>query len=179
MGFSTMSVEIDRFFLFLHSQDPIVQMADFIPPTIDHNHEPRQGQYRPKGRSNFHGDWKRHTMCDTKDLLWETEFDPLHVLLRISRRDLFETAMQRYTQWSEKRLNRTSTTILVGRKQLIDGMAREICGHPTDCLEQRINCKQIYVVFCRVVIFMGSFSPYAYGRWTMKTTIFTKIFSPC
>ncbi|CAF4080946.1 unnamed protein product, partial [Rotaria magnacalcarata] len=31
--------------------------------------------------------------------LWEDEFDPLHVLLRISRRDLFETTMQRYTQW--------------------------------------------------------------------------------
>ena len=48
--------DVSRCRSVLHSDDPVVQMADFIPPTIDHNHEPRQGQYRPKGRSNLHVD---------------------------------------------------------------------------------------------------------------------------
>ncbi|CAF4117007.1 unnamed protein product, partial [Rotaria sp. Silwood2] len=51
-------------------------VAEYIPPTIDITNQPKQGQYKLKD-----------------------EFDPLHVLSRISRRDLFETTMQRYTQW--------------------------------------------------------------------------------
>ena len=35
------------------------------------------------------------------DFIWEEEFDPLHVLTRISRRDLFEITMQRYRKWLE------------------------------------------------------------------------------
>jgi len=33
------------------------------------------------------------------DFVWDEEFDPLHVLTRITRRDLFETTMQRYSNW--------------------------------------------------------------------------------
>ncbi|CAM4976530.1 unnamed protein product [Rotaria socialis] len=62
-------------------QSIVDDIAEYIPPTIDITNEPKQGQYK------------------LKDFLWEDEFDPLHVLLRISRRDLFETTMQRYTQW--------------------------------------------------------------------------------
>ncbi|CAM4770495.1 unnamed protein product [Rotaria magnacalcarata] len=71
-GFSTAKHDI---------QSIVDDIAKYIPPTIDITNEPKQGQYK------------------LKDFLWEDEFDPLHVLLRISRRDLFETTMQRYTQW--------------------------------------------------------------------------------
>ncbi|CAF4873643.1 unnamed protein product, partial [Rotaria sp. Silwood1] len=62
-------------------QSIVDDIAEYISPTIDITNQPKQGQYK------------------LKDFLWEDEFDPLHVLSRISRRDLFETTMQRYTKW--------------------------------------------------------------------------------
>ncbi|CAF3627948.1 unnamed protein product [Rotaria sordida] len=62
-------------------QSIVDDIAEYISPTIDITNQPKQGRYK------------------LKDFLWEDEFDPLHVLSRINRRDLFETTMQRYTKW--------------------------------------------------------------------------------
>jgi hypothetical protein len=57
----------------------------------------KQGQYKLKGERKYSIEMIREYFL--LDFLWEDEFDPLHVLSRIYRRDLFETTMQRYTKW--------------------------------------------------------------------------------
>ncbi|UJR26814.1 hypothetical protein I4U23_008127 [Adineta vaga] len=86
-------------------QSILDDIAEYISPIIDMSNGPKQGQYRLKGeqylmkRNDY--EWK------SLDFLWEDEFDPLFVLNRISRKDIFETTMQRYVKWA-KSMNKFS-----------------------------------------------------------------------
>lgn len=82
-------------------------------------------------------------------------------------------------EWNDQIFDWRLTCLVLGLNQRIDGMTIQIFGLRFDCDDQKINFKQIYVVFYKVVIFMEfSFqSVYGYSVCVIfQLRLFTKLF---